>query len=165
LTTIRSVADQYNHTLVRIPLESHKLFDQARMIQVQRAMIGVSESGTARYLGGRFPGKTLAAKTGTTNEVRDSWFVGFTKRLLTVVWLGRDDNSPIHLTGSSGALRVWAEIMELQGFESFKLSRDDSLVWRYISSTDGGITQKSCVDSVLLPFPRDRIPDVRSRCQ
>jgi len=165
LTTIRSVADQYNHTLVRVPLESHKLFDQAGMIQVQRAMIGVSENGTAKYLGGRFPGKTLAAKTGTTNEARDSWFVGFSKRLLTVVWLGRDDNSPINLTGSSGALRVWSEIMELQGFESFKLSRDDSLAWRYINPADGGITQKSCVDSVLLPFPVDRIPTARSRCQ
>ena len=165
LTTIRSVADQYNHTLVRVPLESHKLFDQARMIQVQRAMIGVSESGTARYLSGRFPGKTVAAKTGTTNEARDSWFVGFSKRLLTVVWLGRDDNSPINLTGSSGALRIWSEIMELQGFESFKLTRDDSLVWRNINPADGGITQKACVDSVLLPFPRDRIPGARSRCQ
>jgi len=165
LTTIRSVADQYNHTLVRVPLESHKLFEQAGMIQVQRAMIGVSESGTARYLGGRFPGKTLAAKTGTTNDARDSWFVGFSKRLLTVVWLGRDDNSPINLTGSSGALRVWSEIMELQGFESFKLSRDDSLGWRHINPADGGIIQKSCADSVLLPFPRDRIPTTRSRCQ
>ena len=165
LTTIRSVADQDNHTLARIPVESHKLFDQAGMIQVQRAMIGVSESGTARYLAGRFAGKTLAGKTGTTNDTRDSWFVGFSKRLLTVVWLGRDDNRPIKLTGSSGALRVWSEIMELQGFESFKLSRDDSLVWRHINSTDGGITQKSCANSVLLPFPRDRIPTARSRCQ
>jgi penicillin-binding protein 1B len=165
LTTIRSVADQYNHTLVRVPLESLKLFEQARMIQVQRAMIGVSESGTAKYLGERFPGKTLAAKTGTTNDARDSWFVGFSKRLLTVVWLGRDDNSSINLTGSSGALRVWSEIMALQGFESFKLSRDDSLAWRHINPADGGITQISCVDSVLLPFPRDRIPSARSRCQ
>ena len=165
LTTIRSVADQENHTLARIPLVSHKLFDQAGMIQVQRAMVGVSENGTARYLAGRFAGKTLAGKTGTTNEARDSWFVGFSRRLLTVVWLGRDDNSPINLTGSSGALRVWSEIMELQGFESFKLSRDDSLGWRYINPADGGITQKSCANSVLLPFPRDRIPTVRSRCR
>ena len=37
---------------------------------------------------------------------RDSWFAGFSDRLLAVVWLGRDDNSPINLTGSSGALRV-----------------------------------------------------------
>jgi penicillin-binding protein 1B len=165
LTTIRSVAGQDNHTLARVPLESHKLFDQGRMIQVQRAMIGVSENGTARYLAGRFEGKTLAGKTGTTNDLRDSWFVGFSQRYLAVVWLGRDDNGPINLTGSSGALRVWSEIMQLQGFESFKLSRDDSLVWRHINPANGGITQKSCATSVLLPFPKDRIPTARSRCQ
>jgi penicillin-binding protein 1B len=165
LTTIRSVADQAHHTLDRVPLESHKLFDQASMIQVQRAMIGVSENGTARYLAERFAGKSVAAKTGTTNEARDSWVSAFSQRLLAVVWLGRDDNSPINLTGSSGALRVLSDILELQGFESFKISRDDSLSWHTIDIVDGGIVNQSCANSVLLPFPKNRIPTTRSRCQ
>ena len=164
LTTIRSVSDQQNISLERVPLESYKLFDQARMIQVQRAMIGVAEAGTARYLAQRFADKTLAGKTGTTNEARDSWFAGFSQRLLTVVWLGRDDNRPINLTGSSGALRVWSDIMERQGFESFKLSRDDSLKWRLINPQDGGIVPQSCADGVLLPFPQGQLPDRRSLC-
>jgi penicillin-binding protein 1B len=165
LTTIRSVTDQQNRTLVRVPLESLKLFDQRRMIQVQRAMIGVAEEGTASYLAERFGKQTLAGKTGTTNEARDSWFAGFSERLLGVVWLGRDDNAPIRLTGSSGALRVWADIMELQGFEPFKLTRDDDLAWLYIDTQTGGITQQGCANSVLLPIPKDRIPKTRSRCQ
>ena len=164
LKTIRTVSDQKGKILNRIPLESHKLFDQARMIQVQRAMIGVAETGTAKYLAQRFKGDTIAAKTGTTNESRDSWVAGFSKRLLTVVWLGRDDNKPINLTGSSGALRVWSDIMELQGFDSFKLSHDKSLSWKYIDPVKGGITHESCANSVLLPFPVDRTP-ARSRCQ
>jgi penicillin-binding protein 1B len=166
LTTIRSVTDQHNKTLSRIPLESHKLYDPASMIQVQRAMVGVSEKGgTAGYLANRFPGKTLAGKTGTTNDARDSWFAGFSNRLLGVVWLGRDDNAPIRLTGSSGALRVWADIMELQGFRGFKLSPQDSLVWHYIDAESGGISQQGCANSVLLPIPKDRIPKLRTRCQ
>lgn len=165
LTTIRSVTDQQNRTLVRVPLESLKLFDQRRMIQVQRAMIGVAEEGTASYLAERFGQQTLAGKTGTTNEARDSWFAGFSERLLGVVWLGRDDNAPIRLTGSSGALRVWADIMELQGFEPFKLTRDDDLAWLYIDTQTGGITQQGCANSVLLPIPKNRIPKTRSRCQ
>ena len=165
LTTIRSVTDQHNKILSRIPLESHKLFDRARMIQVQRAMVGVSEQGTARYLAERFGERTVAGKTGTTNEARDSWFAGFSDRLLGVVWLGRDDNAPIRLTGSSGALRVWADIMELQGFTAFKLTPDDSLAWHYIDTIDGGISQQGCANSVLLPIPKDRIPKLRSRCQ
>jgi penicillin-binding protein 1B len=165
LTSIRQVSDASNRTLKSIPLDSYKLFDEALMLQVQRAMIGVSEEGTARYLAERFDGRTLAGKTGTTNDGRDSWFAGFTQRQLTVVWLGRDDNAPINLTGSSGALRVWADIMQRQGFKSFKLGANDSLEWHYINRFNSGLTQQGCLDSVLLPLPKNFKPDSRSRCE
>ena len=165
LTSIRRVNDSNHRVLERRPLDSYALFDQPTMIQVQRAMIGVSESGTARYLSSRFGGRTIAGKTGTTNAARDSWFAGFTRRQLAVVWLGRDDNLPINLTGSSGALRVWADVMEAHGFESFRLTPDDSLEWRTIDAVDGGIAQQSCADGVLLPFPNDRVPRRRSACR
>ena len=165
LTTIRQVSDRSHRTLDRIPIDSYKLFDQSSMLQVQRAMIGVGEEGTASYLSRRFGGQTLAGKTGSTNDARDSWFVGFTERDLTVVWLGKDDNSPINLTGSSGALLVWADIMQRQGFNAFKLDRDDSLEWQYINRFNGGLTNSGCTDSVLLPFPRHLVPDKRSACE
>ncbi len=165
LTTIRQVSDRSHRTLDRIPIDSYKLFDQSSMLQVQRAMIGVGEEGTASYLSRRFGGQTLAGKTGSTNDARDSWFAGFTERDLTVVWLGKDDNSPINLTGSSGALLVWADIMQRQGFNAFKLDRDDSLEWKYINRFNGGLTNRGCTDSVLLPFPRHLVPDKRSACE
>ena len=165
LTTIRQVSDQFNRTLDRIPIDSYKLFDESVMLQVQRAMIGVSEEGTAKYLAQRFKGQTLAGKTGTTNDTRDSWFAGFTQRKLAVVWLGKDDNTPINLTGSSGALPVWADIMQKQGFSAFKLDRDDSLEWHYINRFNGGLTKQQCNNSVLLPFPQNLVPDEWSRCE
>jgi len=134
------------------------------LIQVQRAMVGVTEQGTARYLAERFGERSLAGKTGSTNDARDSWYAGFSDRLLGVVWLGRDDNTPINLTGSSGALRVWADIMALQGFEAFKLNSDERLAWHYIDALTGGISQQGCANSVLLPLPKDRIPTRRSPC-
>ena len=164
LTTIRSVTDSEHRSLGSVPLDSVKLFDQARMIQVQRAMIGVAEAGTASYLAERFPGRTLAGKTGTTDDLRDSWFAGFSRRQLAVVWLGRDDNGPIGLTGSSGALRVWADIMQQQGFDDFKLSRDASLEWRLVNPSTGGLVRQNCTDGVLLPFPKARTPTSRSPC-
>ncbi len=164
LTTIRRVGDAEQRVLERVPLDSYKLFDQARMIQVQRAMIGVAETGTARYLAERFAGLTLAGKTGTTDDARDSWFAGFGQRLLAVVWLGRDDNAPIRLSGSTGALRVWADIMQRQNVGSFKLARDPALAWRHVHPRDGGITRRDCANGVLLPFPQDRVPRNRSAC-
>jgi penicillin-binding protein 1B len=53
-----------------------------------------------------------AGKTGTTDDTRDSWFVGFTPRLLVVVWVGADDNQPTGLTGAQGALPIWVSFMK-----------------------------------------------------
>jgi penicillin-binding protein 1B len=165
LTTIRHVSDHSNRTLERIPLDSVKLFDEALMLQVQRAMIGVSEEGTAKYLFQRFEDQTVAGKTGTTNDSRDSWFAGFTQRMLAVVWLGRDDNAPVNLSGSSGALRVWADIMHEQGFNSFKLGRSASLEWQYINRFNSGSSKQDCLNSVLLPLPDNFKAASQSKCE
>lgn len=164
LTSIRRVSDAGHRELKTNPIDSVKLFDQATMLQVQRALVGVAEEGTARYLNNRFSGKTLAGKTGTTNDARDSWFAGFTDRLLSVVWLGRDDNSPVNLTGSSGALRVWADIMEQSGINAFKITRDEALEWRYVDRFNGRITRDGCTNSVLLPFTQKQLPSQRGNC-
>ena len=52
-----------------------------------------------------------AGKTGTTNDLRDAWFVGFTPELLTVVWVGLDDNQPLGLSGAQAALPIWTAFM------------------------------------------------------
>jgi membrane carboxypeptidase/penicillin-binding protein len=63
--------------------------------------------------GARRRGFTLdaAGKSGTTNDLRDAWFVGYTPELLTVVWVGLDDNTPVGLSGSQAALPIWATFM------------------------------------------------------
>lgn len=52
-----------------------------------------------------------AGKTGTSNDLRDAWFAGFTPTLLTVVWVGMDDNRPVGLTGAEAALPIWTAFM------------------------------------------------------
>ena len=164
LSTLRGVVDKQGQRLTRVPLSSRSLYDRSDMIQVQRAMIGVTEEGTARYLAQRFPGQTLAGKTGTTDDARDSWFAGFTDRLLTVVWLGSDGNQPIGLTGSSGALRVWADVMDEVGITPLRLEEDPQLEWHYVDRYSGALSSRGCKNSVLLPFRKGRAPDFRSAC-
>ena len=65
--------------------------------------------GTGRR--SRFSQQHVAGKTGTSDEFRDSWFAGFDANRLAVVWIGDDDNAPTGLTGSSGALMIWDDIM------------------------------------------------------
>jgi penicillin-binding protein 1B len=54
----------------------------------------------------------VAGKTGTTNNFRDAWFVGYTPDILALVWVGFDNGDPIEATGSAAALPIWAQLME-----------------------------------------------------
>jgi penicillin-binding protein 1B len=78
---------------------------------VTSLMRSVINEGTAASTRGSFV-LDAAGKTGTTNDLRDAWFVGFTPELLTVVWIGFDDNKPIGLSGSQAALPVWTNFMK-----------------------------------------------------
>ncbi len=75
-------------------------------------MMGVIARGTGRSV--RTVGFTApaAGKTGTSNDSRDVWFVGFTPDIVTGVWLGHDDNSETGLTGGLGAAPIWGEYMK-----------------------------------------------------
>ena len=68
--------------------------------------------GTGRAGAARLPaGLVTAGKTGTSSELRDSWFAGFSGDHLIVAWIGHDDNAPTGFTGSQAALPLWANAM------------------------------------------------------
>jgi penicillin-binding protein 1A len=72
--------------------------------------------GTARHA--ELPGWQAAGKTGTSQDYRDAWFVGYTSQLITGVWLGNDDNSPTRKTsGGNLPVNIWSKYMRtaLQG--------------------------------------------------
>ena len=76
---------------------------------VLRGVLLRGTAGSASALG--FSGDA-AGKTGTTDDTRDAWFVGFTPELLALVWVGYDDNSKTSLTGARGALPIWVDLMK-----------------------------------------------------
>src|SRR4029079_4093898 len=91
--------------------------------------------------GVRTAGFTLdaAGKTGTTNDLRDAWFVGFTPELLTVVWVGFDDNQPVGLSVAQPALPIWTEFMKraLAGRSSVSFKVPDGLAFADIDRDTG----------------------------
>ena len=79
---------------------------------VTNMLRSVLNEGTGASARGNGFTPDAAGKSGTTNDQRDAWFVGFTPELLTVVWVGFDDNTPIGLTGSQAALPIWTDFMK-----------------------------------------------------
>ena len=87
-----------------------------------------------------------AGKSGTTNDQRDAWFVGFTPELLTVVWVGIDDNTPLGMTGSQAALPIWTSFMAraLAGRQSSTFEIPSGLEFADIDPDSGGLAMPNC---------------------
>ncbi|MBI3803884.1 MAG: PBP1A family penicillin-binding protein [Nitrospirae bacterium] len=79
---------------------------------VTHLMKGVIESGTGQGVRKLGFDRPAAAKTGTTSDERDAWFAGYTPDLVTVVWVGFDQNDPVELTGAAAALPIWTAFMK-----------------------------------------------------
>jgi penicillin-binding protein 1B len=79
---------------------------------VTSMMRSVLSEGTGAAVRASGFGLDAAGKTGTTNDLRDAWFVGFTPELLTVVWVGLDDNQALGLSGAQAALPIWLSFMQ-----------------------------------------------------
>src|SRR5206468_2687965 len=113
---------------------------------VTNMMRSVLNEGTAA--GARSAGFTLdaAGKTGTTNDLRDAWFVGFTPELLTVVWVGFDDNQPVGLSGAQAALPIWTDFMmrALAGHQSIAFDPPEGISFVDIDPDTGKLALPGC---------------------
>lgn len=164
LRSIRVVTDEENKVLSRYPYQATRLLDDDIAYIIQYAMIDVMRSGTGRSVYGTMPEDyQVAGKTGTTNDLRDSWFIGFNGEYLSTVWLGNDDNSSTGLTGSSGALQVWKDLYNSLPKTSLVPTKPESIEWQWISPA-GELSSERCDDSIPLPFRPQSVPLERASC-
>ncbi|MGH7821131.1 MAG: penicillin-binding transpeptidase domain-containing protein, partial [Candidatus Binatia bacterium] len=112
VASIRAVLDGEGQALVRNPMRAEQVVSPRVAYLVTDLMQGVVERGTARAIRSAGLGVPVAGKTGTTNEGRDAWFVGFTSDLLAVVWVGFDREAPLGLSGAEAALPIWIDFMK-----------------------------------------------------
>ncbi|MCW8962592.1 MAG: penicillin-binding protein 1B, partial [Gammaproteobacteria bacterium] len=162
---IRDVLDADNTALQRYPIRLDQVLDPAVAYLTNASLIEVMRNGTGRSFYWQFPkSMVVAGKTGTTNELRDSWFAGFSNDKLGVVWVGNDDNKPVKLTGSNGALRVWTDMMKQAGIQSLRLTPPDNIEFSWIEQSTGLLSAQGCEDAVQFPFIRGSAPTEESSC-
>ena len=164
LRSIREVLDASGQPLQRYPLTVKKAGASGPVYLLNRALQGVVEDGTARYASNALGSSLhLAGKTGTTDELRDSWFAGFGGDVVAVAWVGRDDNKPAGLSGSSGALRVWVEMMKAVNPRPLELVPPDGVEMLAVEPATGLRAAGDC-DTLLVPFIRGYAPVEYAPC-
>ncbi|MCU9951308.1 penicillin-binding protein 1B [Pseudomonas solani] len=165
LRGIRSVLTAEGEPLKRYPFQIQQRFDPGAIYLVQNAMQRVMREGTGRSVYTQLPSSlTLAGKTGTTNDSRDSWFAGFSQDLLAVVWLGRDDNGKTPLTGATGALQVWTGFMRKADPLPLDMPMPDNVVQAWIDPHSGQGSDSSCPGAVQMPYIRGSEPAPGQSC-
>ena len=164
LKVIREVLNKDGKPLKRYPLESEKTLNEQAVYLVNHALNEVAKTGTAQSLG-RNVSLNLAGKTGTTDDLRDSWFAGFSDEAVSVVWVGRDDNTSTGLTGSSGALRIWTDLMKNMDINSLTLEPPAGVEKHWVDAQSGGLSEKYCQGAVELPFISGSAPTEKVECK
>ncbi len=167
LRAVEAVTTADGQPLAFYSIETKQVADPAAVWLLEYALRGVFERGTAKsvtpLLRNHMP---LAGKTGTTNDMRDSWFAGYGNDLVGVVWLGHDDNQETGLTGAAGALQVWANLMQAFDIEPRQVPAPESIKYDQVPVTPNHNTsQRDCSSTQSLPFLADAMPDVSISCE
>lgn len=164
LSALRSVVDVDGNVLYQsLPKSSQAVKQQAAWLTTYAMKRAVIE-GTGQALNKRFPSAGLAGKTGTSNDTRDSWFVGVDGREVTTIWVGRDDNKSTGLTGATGAQRVYSNYLAKRGPEFLSLPWPSGITMIGFEPSKTGGLSLDCNNEFKLPI-WDENGDYQQACQ
>jgi len=153
-TLVVAVTSADGELLYVAPTESEQVIAPGVAYLVTELLERVVDEGTAA--GARRAGLrgAFAGKTGTTDDTRDAWFVGFSPDLVAGVWVGRDEGGKTGLTGATGALPIWTEFM--RSVQRRYLDRTfyvpPDIVWRDVDPQTGELVTAYCPTRRRLPF-------------
>jgi len=165
IQAIREVQAASGLLLTRYPFTVQQVIDNDAAYMLHAGLQEVVRSGTARsllrYLSSSL---ALAGKTGTSNDQRDSWFVGYGGNMLATVWLGNDDNSETPYTGASGALKVWTHFAINFPLVAGRTHPSENVDWVWVDKNTQLLSDASCDSAVYVALKKSMIPVQVSEC-
>jgi len=155
LRAVRAVISEDGKTIRAFPLQVTPVATPENIYQLDRMMEQVMERGTGKPARSVLPANlVVAGKSGTSSDLRDNWFAGFSGSHMVVVWVGYDDNLPTGFTGSSGALPVWARLMAGLGTTSWNAPMPEALAETWIEYPTGLQVEAGCsADAAPIAVP------------
>jgi penicillin-binding protein 1B len=165
LRSVVAVQTADGDELVRYPLRMMPQPRREAISVLNYALTQVVEQGTASRLPGLLGSQvTVAGKTGTTNDRRDSWFVGYTRDRVAAAWVGDDENRPSGVTGANAAMHVWAGLFRQLPLEPVDLRMPDGAFWLWVDPISGRLSAEQCGDAVQLPYVEGSEPREMTAC-
>ena len=161
VSAILAVTDPLGIELWQAKGSSREISDYKTSYELGYALQQVTRVGTAQRLGRFYPKVQYGGKTGTTDDLRDSWFAGFDQNKITTVWIGKDDNSPVELTGSQGALSVFIDLQRARRAESITKPRPSDIELRYVDVKTGEVLSDDCGEFRQLPIVAGKVAKVK----
>ncbi len=160
LKAVRAVSDSNGEPLGRYPLQVRQTIDSAPLHQLLQGLVAVMQKGTGKSSQTMLePSLAVAGKTGTTDELRDSWFAGFSGNYVSVVWLGTDNNKTTGLTGAGGALQVWLGLMSKLSNHGLLLDSPSGFQSAWVEYERNRMTDSGCRDAWPVSLPEQtRLP-------
>ena len=170
LNSIRTVESSEDVLSLSYPYKVEQRFRPEPIYLLKFVLKQTFISGTARGFSSRVIEKwKTGGKTGTSDDQRDSWFVGYAGNYLMVVWLGFDDNRKSPLTGRTGALQVWKNFMSRLDPIAYEVRKPSRIRYEWVDAKDGLLSGESCKGSILIPFVEgtepEMIPQNRKKCR
>ena len=170
LNSIRTVESSEDVLSLSYPYKVEQRFRPEPIYLLKFVLKQTFISGTARGFSSRVIEKwKTGGKTGTSDDQRDSWFVGYAGNYLMLVWLGFDDNRKSPLTGRSGALQVWKNFMSRLDPIAYEVRKPSRIRYEWVDAKDGLLSGKRCKRSILIPFVEgtepEMIPQNRKKCR
>jgi len=148
---INKIVSSYGETLWQFEPAATKIISTNASYLMDYALMQVAKTGTAKSLTWRLKNGKVAGKTGTSNDLRDSWFVGFDEKNLVTTWLGKDNNKPTGLTGSSGALLLFTEFIKKQGVVNKTNKQPNTIAMTVFEVKTGNAVTSNCANTETYP--------------
>lgn len=167
LRSVEAVTSATGEPLEYYGIRSTQAVDPQSLYLLEQALFGVFENGTGKSVRQRLEGHLpLVGKTGTTNDLRDSWFAGYGDDLVGVVWLGYDDNRSSGLTGATGALQVWTDLMTRLDIQPRQDLPPAGIQWEKVPRyAERNAAWRDCSATLALPFRAGALPDAGWFCE